>query len=59
MSRFWLQSRPPAWVDVVTEEEAEYPLSAGGMAVRALLQGRGGRIPWWCLGTRTTTAPRC
>ncbi|MBM1142707.1 Minor endoglucanase Y [Alcanivorax sp. ALC70] len=45
VSRFWLQSRPPAWVDVVTEEEAEYPLSAGGMAVRALLQGRGGRIP--------------
>ena len=42
--RFWLQSRPPAWVDVVTGEEAEYPLSAGGMAVRALLQGRAGRI---------------
>ncbi|MFP1678804.1 glycosyl hydrolase family 8 [Alloalcanivorax sp. C16-2] len=42
--RFWLQPKPPAWVDVISEEEAEYPLSAGGMAVRALIQGRAGRI---------------
>lgn len=43
--RFWMRPRPPAWVDLTTDETAEFPLSRGGMAVRALLLGDGESIP--------------
>ncbi len=31
---------PPAWIDVTTEAQAEYPLSGGGRRVAALVLGR-------------------
>ena len=47
IDHFWRTSgpRPPAWVDLNSGARADYPLSRGGLAVRALLQGHGSRIP--------------
>lgn len=44
ITAFWrsrlLQRRPiPAWVDVVTSEEAPYPISSGGQAIASRLLG--------------------
>lgn len=43
--RFWMRPRPPAWVDLETGESADFPLSRGGLAVRALMLGNGDSIP--------------
>lgn len=38
LKQFWRQqSNPPAWVDLVSNQQAEYPLANGGLAVRDLL----------------------
>ena len=36
--QFW-QTSQPAWINITTGEEASYPLSAGGLAIRQLLNG--------------------
>jgi len=46
IARFWDQPTPPAWVDVNSDETADYPLSEGGEAINALLSGRP-----WAIGT--------
>lgn len=38
IQRFWEEPAPPAWVDVRNGRQAEYSLSPGGLAVRALLR---------------------
>ena len=42
VARWWSSTLPavPAWIDVVTGETAEYPLSDGGMAVLNRVLGR-------------------
>ncbi|MFP1683008.1 glycosyl hydrolase family 8 [Alloalcanivorax sp. C16-1] len=43
--RYWMRPRPPAWVDLASGESADFTLSRGGLAVRALLLGNGDSIP--------------
>lgn len=38
INRLWTVELPPAWINVTSGEEAAFPLSAGGLAVRALMQ---------------------
>lgn len=48
VSAYWREAtdeRPPAWVNLVDGETADYPLSRGGMAVRSLLLGMAGKMP--------------
>ncbi|MAD69158.1 MAG: endoglucanase [Alcanivorax sp.] len=48
VSAYWrgaADDRPPAWVNLVDGDTADYPLSRGGMAVRSLLLGMPGKMP--------------
>ena len=47
VSAYWrgADDRPPAWVNLMDCETADYPLSRGGMAVRSLLLGMPGKMP--------------
>lgn len=48
VSAYWREAangRPPAWIDLVDGDTADYPLSRGGMAVRSLLLGMPGKMP--------------
>lgn len=45
IARYWDRPAPPAWIDVDSDQVADYPLSQGGKAINALLTGRPWAIP--------------
>ncbi|HEX5676371.1 MAG TPA: glycosyl hydrolase family 8, partial [Alcanivorax sp.] len=45
VSAYWRGGRPPAWINLVNGDTADYPLSRGGMAVRSLLLAMPGKMP--------------